>query len=141
MLLDRLKRIGLLREILRPPARAVKSAIHRRRLAAYRKLPVTREKDPRILIAMNAGVGNAVEATPLVQATRALWPGAELTLYEPPGDLFDDWCVVDNYIRLPRSSPAGNTTTHSCRTPPRHRLSGPGFASAAFTWSRRYALP
>jgi ADP-heptose:LPS heptosyltransferase len=50
---------------------------------------------------MDAGIGNAIEATPLVQAVRMLWPRAHLTILPPPGDLFDDWCVVDRIARAP----------------------------------------
>jgi ADP-heptose:LPS heptosyltransferase len=56
---------------------------------------------PRVLVRMDAGIGNAVEATPLVQAVRTLWPRAHLTILPPPGDLFDGWCVVDRVARSP----------------------------------------
>jgi ADP-heptose:LPS heptosyltransferase len=42
---------------------------------------------------MNGGIGNAVQATPLVQAIQAHWPIAQLTLYTPFCDLFDSWCI------------------------------------------------
>ncbi|MFC1542118.1 glycosyltransferase family 9 protein [Candidatus Latescibacterota bacterium] len=48
---------------------------------------------------MNGGIGNAAEATPLVQAIRALWPKSEITIFPPSGDLLDDWCVVNNVAR------------------------------------------
>jgi ADP-heptose:LPS heptosyltransferase len=53
---------------------------------------------PRVLVRMDAGIGNAVEATPLVQAVRMLWPRAKLSILPPPGDLFDDWNIVDEVV-------------------------------------------
>jgi len=51
---------------------------------------------PRVLIDFfAAGIGNAVEATPLVQAIRILWPKAYITLLTSQGDLFADWCIPD----------------------------------------------
>jgi len=46
------------------------------------------------------GIGNSIEATPLVQAVRILWPRAEITIVVPPGDLFDGWCVPDHIVDL-----------------------------------------
>ena len=57
-----------------------------------------RHMDQRVLVAMDAGIGNAVEATPLVQAIRSLWPSSHITILTPPGDLFDGWCVVDKVL-------------------------------------------
>ncbi|HEC91936.1 MAG TPA: hypothetical protein ENI51_02920 [Candidatus Atribacteria bacterium] len=54
---------------------------------------------PKILILMSGGIGNAIEATPLVQAIRIFWPQAYIAIYPPPGDLFEDWCVVDRIIK------------------------------------------
>jgi ADP-heptose:LPS heptosyltransferase len=52
---------------------------------------------PKVLVAMDAGgIGNAVEATPFVQAIRMLWPRAVITILTPPGDLFDDWAIPDH---------------------------------------------
>jgi ADP-heptose:LPS heptosyltransferase len=51
-----------------------------------------------MLLVMNGGIGNAVEATPLVYALRTLFPAAHLTLLGPGGDLFDDWPVVDSVL-------------------------------------------
>lgn len=52
----------------------------------------------RMLLVMNVGIGNAVEATPLAYALRDLFPTAHLTLLGPGGDLFDDWPVVDSVL-------------------------------------------
>lgn len=79
----------------------VKKPLYNKRLRKYRaaaSLPVCR---PRVLILMNGGVGNAIEATPLAQAVRMRWPRSHITIYVPPGDLFDDWCVVDQVATRP----------------------------------------
>jgi len=75
-------------------AYAVKRAAWRRRRAALHadRRPLFRG---RVLVRMDAGIGNAIEVTPLVQAIRALWPRTHLTILPPHGDLFADWCVVD----------------------------------------------
>lgn len=86
---------------LRDALAFVKRPVYNRRLRQYRatnSMPVGR---PRVLILMNAGVGNAIEATPLVQAVRMRWPRSHITIYVPPGDLFDDWCVVDQIVTAP----------------------------------------
>ncbi|MCF7957217.1 MAG: glycosyltransferase family 9 protein [Phycisphaerae bacterium] len=68
---------------------------------------------PRILVVMNAGgIGNAVEATPLVEAVRSFWPGAQITLLVPRGDLFDNWCVPDHIVTSPDEI-RGKTFDHS----------------------------
>jgi lipopolysaccharide heptosyltransferase III len=55
---------------------------------------------PKVLVVMNSGgIGNAVEATPLVQAVRMLWPKSHITVLVPQGDLFDGWIVPDQIIR------------------------------------------
>jgi hypothetical protein len=48
---------------------------------------------------MEGGIGNAVEATPLVQAIRTTWPAAHVTVRAPGGDLLDDWCIVDRIAK------------------------------------------
>lgn len=76
---------------------AMKRSMHRRRSRARRG----RERklfDGRVVVGMNAGIGNAVEATPLVQALRTLWERAYITVVAPPGDLFSDWCVPDRVV-------------------------------------------
>lgn len=53
-------------------------------------------KSMKILVAMNeGGVGNSIEATPLVQAVRIFWPFAEITILVVAGDLYNNWCVPD----------------------------------------------
>lgn len=88
-----------LRETLKRPHRALKRVVYARRAKRYRKFINRPFPETKVLVVMNAGIGNAVEATPLVQAIRMLWPRAEITIYPPVGDLFDDWCVVDHVAR------------------------------------------
>lgn len=76
-------------------ARELKSIVYRMRLKKYTQMYQLNEKQNRILIVANGGIGNAVEATPLVLAVRAFWPGSEITLFNAAGDLFDRWCVPD----------------------------------------------
>lgn len=57
---------------------------------------------PNILVAAAAGgIGNAVEATGLVQAIRLRWPKCRLTFVTPYADLFENWCVTDRVIADP----------------------------------------
>gem|GEM_PF-1589590 len=60
----------------------------------------------RVLVVMDAGIGNAILATPLVQAIRMHWPASELTIVTPAGGLFDDWQCVDRVVEA--SSIDGN---------------------------------
>jgi heptosyltransferase-3 len=88
-------RLGLRRRLrsLFVPLKRLWYARRRRKHAEAYARPVDR---PRVLVAMTAGLGNAVEATPLVQAIRMLWPCARLEILPPPGDLFADWNIVDD---------------------------------------------
>jgi len=73
-----------------------KRLIHHMRLSRLKKLQRLPLTGPSVLVVMNnIGIGNAVEATPLVQAIRMLWPTAIITVLTGPGDLFDDWSVPD----------------------------------------------
>jgi hypothetical protein len=74
---------------------ALKRRAWRDRLRRYRRAARDPAVSARVLVRMDAGIGNAVEATPLVQAIRMLWPRVHLTIVPPPGGLFDDWSVVD----------------------------------------------
>lgn len=103
-----------LRPLIGGVSQTIKRAVWNRRRRAYRNarqefspgmplesLPQTApspRKGPRFLIAMNAGIGNAIEATPLVKALRVQMPHAHLTLWHPGGDLFDDWSVADRLV-------------------------------------------
>jgi len=73
-------------------------ALKRRIYEARRQEDSPREDARRILVRMDAGIGNAVEATPVVQAIRAFWPAVRIAIVVPRGDLFDDWCVVDEVL-------------------------------------------
>lgn len=53
----------------------------------------------RILVVANGGIGNAIQATPLVQALRTLWPKAYLVFLTPRGSLFQGWDAVDAVIQ------------------------------------------
>jgi ADP-heptose:LPS heptosyltransferase len=77
---------------------ALKRGLRQRRRARDRKAAEGPLRRPRVAVGMDAGIGNAIEATPLVQALRALWPRAEITLVAPPGDLLADWCVPDRVV-------------------------------------------
>ena len=56
-----------------------------------------------LVLACCGGIGNAVEATPLVQAVRILWPNCHLTFATVSGDLFWNWCVPDRVITDPEA--------------------------------------
>lgn len=80
------------------------------RLADQRRRQYRRQRDltaaeggPRVLVVATAGIGNLVEATPLIQAIRALWPQAAMTVLTGGGDLLAGWCVPDVVL----SEPAG----------------------------------
>lgn len=90
----------------RPPAKAAlrrllvagKRAFWRRRNVRYARDAARAASGPRVLVAMNEGIGNAVEATPLVQAIRSLWPRAHITLLVVGADLFREWSLVDRVV-------------------------------------------
>ena len=55
---------------------------------------------PEVLVVLTSGgIGNSIEGTPLVQALRALWPQAVITVVAPLGDLFETWCVPDRIVQ------------------------------------------
>lgn len=73
----------------------LKKTVRDRRLRRYRQSLDRPLYGPRVLIVSNDGIGNAVEATPLVQAIKMLWTRAHVTFLVPSGDLFADWSLVD----------------------------------------------
>ena len=79
----------------------LKQPIYKQRLRAYAADRNRVKGEPRILVLMNGGIGNAIEATPVVQAIRMRWPASRLVIFAPPGDLFLNWCVVDQVITKP----------------------------------------
>jgi len=97
---DAAKRLPLAVKIRRVLS-LLKKPTHARRLRKYTKDRHTPQGQPAVLVMMNTGIGNAVEATPLVQAIRMRWPKSHITIYGPGGDLFDDWCVVDEVTCYP----------------------------------------
>lgn len=77
----------------------LKGIVLQQKRKRFRKINAQIMFGPKVLVAMNtSGIGNAVEATPFVQAVRMLWPGAEITILTVPGDLFKDWSVPDRII-------------------------------------------
>ena len=74
-----------------------KRQLWRRRLDASRRQAREPIIGSRVLVVSDAGIGNAVEATPLIQAIRIFWPRVQLTVVGP-GDLFADWCVIDRLV-------------------------------------------
>ncbi len=72
------------------------------KLKRIRKERALKRSIEKILIVMNAGIGNSIEATPFIQALRALLPYANITIYSPIKDIFDGWCVVDEITKSPK---------------------------------------
>jgi len=58
-----------------------------------------RLRQRRILVLANGGIGNAIQATPLVLALRSLWPKAFIVFLAPRGDLFEGWGAVDAVVQ------------------------------------------
>ena len=58
-----------------------------------------------LVVANLGGIGNAIAATPLVQALRMLYPTAYIVFLAKQGDLFDSWCVPDIIIKDKESIP------------------------------------
>lgn len=75
-----------------------KRVLRRLRLQRYRRKAHRPLVSVKILVVMNGGIGNAVFATPLVQAIRMRWPRAHITILPPKGDLFNGWCVADRVL-------------------------------------------
>jgi len=91
------------RALLRMPgghrlAAAIKTRVYPARASEYHRRLSAPVGVPGVCILLNAGIGNAVEATPLVQALRTVWPRAHLTLVTPWADLFDSWPAVNAVV-------------------------------------------
>ncbi len=89
-----------------------KRVIRRHRLQKYRTCASLPPVESKVLVAMNGGIGNAVYATPLVQAIRMLWRRAHITILPPSGDLFDEWSVIDRIVARAESL-EGETFAHT----------------------------
>lgn len=92
-----------LRRLVGQRIRSLKRRVHARRTKQYRQRAARPLVESRILVITTAGIGNAVEATPLVQAIRIHWPRAHVTVCSPPGDLLEDWCVPDIVVTSPQA--------------------------------------
>lgn len=86
------------RQTLKQILGVAKQPLYRRRFNSYHRNALRALNQPRILVIMNGGIGNAVEATPMVQAIRTAQPKSRITLLAPFGDLFDNWCVVNEIV-------------------------------------------
>lgn len=82
---------------------AIRWTTYERRVRQYKDMAKSSTIEPKILVLMGTGIGNAVESTPFVQAIRVLWPKAEITILVPSRDLFDNWCVVDHIEDSPKA--------------------------------------
>jgi ADP-heptose:LPS heptosyltransferase len=87
-------------QLLDPALREFKQKIYQNRLKNQKFAPAQRGNKV-LVLAHSAGIGNVVEATPLVQAIRILWPTCHLTFYPSSNDLFSDWCIPDRIIAQP----------------------------------------
>jgi lipopolysaccharide heptosyltransferase III len=77
----------------------LKFIAYKNRVRQCRQINIKSVSGLRVLVVMNAGgIGNMIEATPLVQAIRMLRPKSHLTILTVPGGLFDKWCVPDKII-------------------------------------------
>jgi heptosyltransferase-3 len=76
-------------------------SVYLRRLKLFRHHKCKMRIDkPRILIYLHkSGIGNAIEATPLIQAIRALWPSSSITVLFTANELFDGWSIPDRVVR------------------------------------------
>lgn len=123
-----LKPIGLykpaerVREMCINTAKKLKVHIYCRCLRKHRQRQNSDSKKQSILIFANGGIGNAVEATPLIQAVRIHWPNSNITLLTSPGDLFYQWCVLDKIV-------------HSI-----HDIKGEKFDHTFFTYSTHWHI-
>lgn len=61
---------------------------------------------------MGGGIGNVVEAAPLIQALRVIWPKSHLTFATSHVNLFEDWCVINRLISEP-DQVAGEVFDHA----------------------------
>ncbi len=80
-----------------------KDTVHRNFLLRYQKISSQPSSAPVVLVVLStSGIGNAVEATPFIQALRMICPKADITILAPPSDLFDNWIIPDRIVTSPR---------------------------------------
>jgi ADP-heptose:LPS heptosyltransferase len=80
-----------------------KETVHRNFLLRCQKISSQPSSAPVVLVVLTtSGIGNAIEATPFIQALRMIWPKADITILAPPGDLFDNWIIPDRIVRSPQ---------------------------------------
>lgn len=76
-----------------------KRIVYGHRLRVSRDISSNFSIAPKVLVIANpGGIGNAIEATPLVAALRMLWSKAHITVLVPSGDLFNGWVVPDRVV-------------------------------------------
>lgn len=83
-----------------------------KRKEATKSSKVNRRITKVLVLASKAGIGNAIEATPLIQAIRMLWPTSDITFAPPSADIFNNWCVPDRIITKPHEI-EGETFEHT----------------------------
>ena len=77
----------------------LKYIAYKNKARRFRQINIKSASGPKVLIVMNAGgIGNEIEATPLVQAARLLWAKAKITILISPGGLFENWCIPNKTI-------------------------------------------
>ena len=99
--LDKIARYIPFAETIKQYLCLLRWVVYKRKIRKYAGLATQPEIKPNILVLMNAGIGNAVEATPLVQAMRIAWPKANITIRHSFGDLFNDWDIIDYTAKTP----------------------------------------
>lgn len=100
---DKMARYVPLMDTIKRNLYAIRWTTYERRVRQYKDMAKSSTIEPKILVLMGTGIGNAVESTPFVQAIRMLWPKAEITILVPSRDLFDNWCVVDHIADSPKA--------------------------------------
>jgi len=89
------KPMGALQSVFTHLALKVKQSFYLNKLNNYKQSQAPLFTPKMLVVMHKSGLGNAIEATPLVQAIRALLPKSHITLLVPKGDLFLNWCVPD----------------------------------------------
>ncbi|MCK4753070.1 MAG: hypothetical protein KAS75_06465, partial [Planctomycetes bacterium] len=90
----------------------IRWANYKRKIKKYKNLANEPTIEPKILVLMDSGIGNSIEATPLAQAIRDSWPKAEITIRVASTGLFDNWSAV-NHIAAGPEQLRGQRFTHT----------------------------